>query len=144
MSKVQKYPLDFDALQKGDVIPADQLERVVGERKGTPAYEFKVLGLRDEIEEACGIVCRCIGGDLTLLTDEQLDAYTVGRTTHHVAALSKQARRRSLIDRSAMDSTEKAAAEARDRRVAYVAMAARKALRESISVATDTPSQRLT
>lgn len=74
--KATRYPLDYDALKKGDVIPAAQLERILSRKRGTERYHLQLLTLRDEIERQLAIrgaivAVRTFGDTLKILTDEE-------------------------------------------------------------------------
>ena len=48
---VEKYPLDFDLLDKGQRIEVDELERTFGHKRGTTRYKFSLLALRERVEK---------------------------------------------------------------------------------------------
>lgn len=46
-----RYPIDFEALQKGSTITADELEGISGQLRGTDKYNLYVLGLIHKIRK---------------------------------------------------------------------------------------------
>lgn len=43
------YPLDFDSLNKGDVLSIETLEHITGEKAGSDRYRFRCMALCKEI-----------------------------------------------------------------------------------------------
>lgn len=77
----QRWPLDFDAINKGDTFTPDRLEVIVNFPKQTNAYRFAVLSLRERIMKELEdrnrpATVAIIKGCLCVLTDEQASVYT--------------------------------------------------------------------
>jgi len=71
-----RYPVDYEALNKGDVLSQEQLEKITDERAGTPHFQLKVLALRAKIETAKEdmgepVVLASHGNTLCVLTDRE-------------------------------------------------------------------------
>lgn len=49
--EAQPYPLDFDALQKGDYIAPETVERITGVNRDSAHYSLKIMGLIASITE---------------------------------------------------------------------------------------------
>ena len=47
---VKQYPIDYDAVDKGTVIPVEEVERLVNAKVGTEKFALASLGLRQRIE----------------------------------------------------------------------------------------------
>jgi hypothetical protein len=78
------YPLDYDTLNKGDLITREQVEDITGARFGTPAYEFKRMGLKADIERALWrrgkvwtVTAEGCNGGLTILADADAVEYNM-------------------------------------------------------------------
>ena len=127
---VEKYPIDFDTLTKGSWLETDVLVKCLGVNPadGDP-WRFALRKFRDQIESTTGIVCFESHDRLRLATDEEADEYVYRQFGLHHSGITRQARRRLLIDRNAMDDDRRRLTESRDRIVFGVAAAARKELR---------------
>ena len=115
----ERYPLDFDALNKGDVLTPESLARITSTEVGTPAYQFAILGLRCEIErelEAAGrpVTVKQDGDGLRILTDEEATDYNHAQLQAGLRKVARSHRRNLLVDRTQL-SIEKQ--KAHDRRL---------------------------
>jgi len=89
-SPVSKWPLDFDALEKGSVIDTEDLERILGHKRTTAKYQFGVMALKDRIRKELsmrGIDAFVIQtrNTLKVLTDEEGSAYGHTRWNRGIA-----------------------------------------------------------
>ena len=73
---LDKFPLDFDALQKGDFINSDYLAKTLVCEPETKEYNFKIMQLINQIEETLLVVCKQSGNGIQILTDEEAVFYT--------------------------------------------------------------------
>ncbi len=48
--KVERFPVDYETLKKGDVIPVERLEQITGKSHGTVEHQLAVLQLMGQIE----------------------------------------------------------------------------------------------
>jgi len=77
-----RYPIDFDQLQRGDVIPAETVEAYSGLHRDDKRFNFELMSLAEDIRrhfrECHGLTVsvRQSGGDLCVLTNEQQAHYT--------------------------------------------------------------------
>lgn len=79
---IQYFPLDFDALQKGDSISPEHLEKLTEKTRGTDAYNLAVLALRERIIRECKdrekhFTVAVVKGHLRILTDEEAAVYNM-------------------------------------------------------------------
>jgi hypothetical protein len=44
-TQATRWPMDFDALKKGDVIPVADVEQMTGKKQGTKEYQFALLNM---------------------------------------------------------------------------------------------------
>lgn len=70
--EIQKFPIDFDALTKGQEFTPVQLREILGKEPGTDAYRFAVMGLQALIHERTGFTAKCLtDGSIRVLTDAE-------------------------------------------------------------------------
>jgi hypothetical protein len=70
--RVRKYPIDYDALQKGDELTAEQLRDVLGKKPGTDEFRFAVMSLQALIQEKTGLTVKCTSDNgMRVLTDAE-------------------------------------------------------------------------
>lgn len=107
-----RYPMDYDALNKGDVLPAELLERLLRARRGTEVYRLGLLGLRDQVVRECGLRGRHFTvvvrrDQLCVLTDEEAAEYNA-RAFHHGVRRSKRSLRRLVqVDAAALTAEQR-------------------------------------
>lgn len=69
---LNKYPIDFSELEKGDILDVSILEQITGKKPGTREYKLKVLGLQGQIMRETGYTVKLHNDDeLVILTDEE-------------------------------------------------------------------------
>lgn len=79
-NETKRYPLDFDAIAKGDQWTPDELEQITSTRRGTTQYQFACLELRMRIMRECldrgkPVTAAMVKGSLRVLTDEEASLY---------------------------------------------------------------------
>ena len=94
MNEAQRTPVDYDALKKGDVIPAARIEQIVGVTRASPNYAFRMLRLKGQIERELADrgkvwTIASANGDLRVLTDAEASTYNFTEAAH---ARSKERR----------------------------------------------------
>lgn len=85
MSDTKKYPIDFDLVQKGDSFSMADLGEMFGKPAGSRELRLVALGLKQDIEDKCGVTCKVNDHGLFVLTDTEASA--------HNQQLFKQAQR---------------------------------------------------
>lgn len=119
-SRAERYPLDFDALKRGDYISHQRLQDISGLEAGTEDYSLYVLNLSEQIGDALSAK---FGGYVTavrrdygiaILTPPEQDAHTQRRWQRHGRGL-----RRALLEDVGNDETQLGSdeRERRDRRL---------------------------
>lgn len=69
---LNKYPIDFTELEKGDLLELKVLEQITGKTAGTREYKLKILGLQAQIMRETGFTVKLHGDhELVCLTDEE-------------------------------------------------------------------------
>lgn len=91
MESANRFPLDFDALHKGDKIGPAVIEEFSGATRGSKEYDWAVMGFRGRICRELRIrgihwTVRQVGDELHILTDEEAVEYN--------ARMAKSGRRR--------------------------------------------------
>ena len=106
---IQYYPLDFDALQKGDRIEEEKVQEIVGLKPEHPNYQFGVMGLIARMESGCAergkfftIVNR--KGCVCVLTDEEASHENDRRARNSRRAIGRACRRLIAVDPSGFDA----------------------------------------
>lgn len=81
--EVSRFPINVDALKKGDVLNQTEIESITRCRRAEneTRYALKLLGLREYImdvslEENRPLICRIKNNSIEILTDEQAVEYT--------------------------------------------------------------------
>jgi hypothetical protein len=79
--KAGKHPLDFDTLDKGSVIPVEQIEKLTKTKRDEAAFSMELMALQkrvhDELSERGRKVVVCQDhGSLRILTDADAVDYT--------------------------------------------------------------------
>jgi hypothetical protein len=73
----ERWPVDIETLNKGDTIPVERVEVIVGLQRNHPKFRLKALGVIDTIDAGMrrlrGLICtyRFLGGSIFVLTDAQ-------------------------------------------------------------------------
>lgn len=126
------HPLDFDALQKGQVIPRLVLERIFGfsQESKPAAYSFAVMGLIQHIErERQDLVCRGANGfDIRIMHDAEACEYLHARLEQCAASIRRISGKRARIDTSQFTDTQKRISDSQDRTAQGLALVTHKAM----------------
>lgn len=80
MHDVEKHPIDWSSLKKGDVIGADEMERILGVSRTHRDYSIKLCAFcqrtMDELEtRGLVVVCRSDRDAMRILTDAEAAEY---------------------------------------------------------------------
>lgn len=76
MDGVTRYPVDFDKLDKGSVVPAEVIEKMANASRGTPRFALTALSLCSQIERELArrgriVFVRQVKNDVRVLTDPE-------------------------------------------------------------------------
>lgn len=66
-----QYPIDFDAVTKGQTFTTEELERITGQSPGTDAWVWELRGLQDGIQRRRLFTVKNNGLELRVLTDTE-------------------------------------------------------------------------
>ena len=108
----EKYPFDFDSLNKGDYIPPERIEDIVKLPRTHQYYSLKLLALREQIEmelESRGrpVNVKSEKGGLRILTDEEARPYAEGLFNQAARALRRSHVRSCIIDTANLNEEDK-------------------------------------
>jgi hypothetical protein len=102
------HPIDFDRLEKGTWIEAEEIESATFSRRNEPLYNVRALGLAAQIEKRTGIVCKMDGHRLRLMTDSEALSWTIREGVKASRRLDRSADRLAgNIDRRQLSDAEK-------------------------------------
>jgi hypothetical protein len=113
MTSVERYPLDFEALNRGDTIPAERIERIYGISRNHRDYWSKQLRLRDQIEDhflsvrGDDVSVKIESGDLVILGHRDQAHYTQQRARAAIRQYGKSFRKASAVDQSHLSDEER-------------------------------------
>jgi len=106
-----EHPIDFDSLQKGDVIPVERLEKITRTKHGTSEYQLAVLDLSKQIEKekylrGTPVFVVQQNSALRLLTDKEAVPYQQGRYNVGLRAAMRNFTKGQFINRSNLNDKE--------------------------------------
>lgn len=109
--QAERYPLDFDALAKGQFIPPEQIEAIYAVKRDHKDYQFRCLTLRDEImREREDLSVRMHKGGLRINTDQEAAAYHATEAQRACNKVRRQAEHlRSRIVRANLEGQQQIA-----------------------------------
>lgn len=74
---ISKTPLDFEKLEKGDVVTSEMIEEAMNCKVGSKDYDFKLMALRHMIFVKTGFLAKTENDtELRILTAEESVSYT--------------------------------------------------------------------
>lgn len=108
MDSVQKYPLDFDVLKKGDVVSVAQQEDIFQIKEAHDHFAFRSLGLKQRIEKEMAlrglpVTVRHDHGALLVCTDTDASEYNDKMRARTLRSFGRAHRRNLAVDRSKLD-----------------------------------------
>lgn len=102
-----RYPIDFELLQKGQLLTAEFLENTCGQPRGTTKYEFFCMTLAQMIFNETGFTAKRSGDDLRILTDSEAAQYNARRVEHHVRGVFQRFDMLVSVDMANLGAGEK-------------------------------------
>lgn len=129
-----QYPIDFDALEKGQYIEPELIsERLCVPLSDQKQYQFKLLRLKAQIEsERPDLVTKGEGLGIRVLTDEEASPYLNTRLESHLRGIARTNLRRSRIDKNNLNEAQRKTCESEDRIAAATLIAMRQAHRKQL------------
>ena len=110
--KATRYPLDYDTLKKGDVITAEQLEKITGLPRDSTKYQLKVMALQQHVADELAVRGRPVTvvvrlRELVILTDAEASTYNHERLGVHLHGAMRAHDRTQAVDVSNLDDDQK-------------------------------------
>lgn len=94
-----KYPLDFDAIFKGQVITQAELEQITGKKSGTDEYQFALLSLQSMIQEKTSCTVKISNKvELKVLTDEEASQHNYKLFLQNVRGMRSRFELNTAVD----------------------------------------------
>jgi hypothetical protein len=112
MSEANRYPFDLDKLNKGDLIPVNQIEKIVGVRRNTESYALKLMAVQQRLSRDL----RNAGRNITvvthkkgikLLTDAEASQYNHLKVHQHRRAMLRGHYRNMEVDVAQLSEEQK-------------------------------------
>lgn len=118
------HPIDFDALEHGDVITWGELRRIYNVESDDDVRRC-ALRLREDIWQHRNMYSAALQafGGLKILTPAEAEEYSFALVERAARAIVRHTGRRALLDRSSFTPEQKSAAEFRDHRSAAYRLA---------------------
>lgn len=112
MDEVNRWPIDFESLNKGDSIPPEKLEEITGCNRGTTDYQFAVLALQqrimDELEDRGKPATVAFKRNvLRVLTDSEALEHNAKSYSSHIKGLRRDFGRMMNIETANLSDREK-------------------------------------
>lgn len=126
------FPLDYEALQKGDVITQERIEAIyqVRYQNDPKQFQFRAMSLIESIEsERPDLLARVDGQTVRIMTDIEADEVTNDRIERHVRGIGRNAKRRAVINRDGFSDEQKKISDVRDRNATALMIMTRKQMR---------------
>ena len=102
MNDTNRHPnIDYMALQKGDVIGIEELEKITHKQVGTDAYDLAVMGIRKRIlDEREDLTVVHDHDTLRILTDPEASTYNDTRFKRSIRVMCESNNRLIQVDTS--------------------------------------------
>jgi hypothetical protein len=99
----QRYPLDYEALNKGDSISPARLQDILGLRSTHPRYQLRLCALRSEVERGLEAIGRrwtvaIRKGFLVVLTDPEAAVYNTRQFENRTRQMNRAHQRNLAVD----------------------------------------------
>ncbi len=110
--ETNRYPIDFEALEKGDIIPLEKLEQITQAKKGTETFAFGALQLaasimkaKDDMNEP--VTVKYNKGTLVVLEDLEASYYNDNVVTRGIRKIARGFKRMLSVDTKEFDTDQK-------------------------------------
>jgi len=106
-----KYPVDFDLITYGDVVPNSVLEEFYGMSEDDERFRFKqiqFIHLLDSELRSRGKVCTICtkDGQIRILTHEEAAEYNRKKFNCHITGMARSHEKNMHVDRDCLDSNQ--------------------------------------
>lgn len=109
---VDKWPFDYDAMQKGDSIPSSKVIEVIQEKPDSPKFQLKLMRLVGAIERELNdrgkrVTVRSVKGAIEILDDPTAAEYAPSRRKKAVRQLMRSQEIAQRVDVSQLDEDQR-------------------------------------
>ena len=134
----RRHPLDFDALEKGSNISAEELQDILQAQPGTRAFDLKRLALRSQIMSEMagrGVVAtvKNMGDGLRILTDSEAAIHNDKVQKRAMRMMGRALIRQQGVDESRLSDPERELHQRRLQRNAFILSSMKSAQRKRLS-----------
>jgi hypothetical protein len=100
-----QYPIDLDALSKGQVLTVPELERLTGVeiKKDPERFRMRAVSIQSFIMTRSVFTAKFEGDELRILTDSEASVYNAKRADGHAQGIMMRNRKMLQVDPSGMD-----------------------------------------
>lgn len=108
----EPHPLNFDALQKGDIISAEQIESITQCQRSHRSYQLRVLALKEQIQRELRdrgrvVTIACRKDALHILTDAEAAEYNERAMGEYFRRAGRALYRKIHVDQSQLTDEER-------------------------------------
>lgn len=104
-----KYPLDFDAIYKGQYITQTELRKITGKTPGTDEYQFALLSLQAAIQSKTSCTVKIANKfELQVLTDEDASRHNHKLFLQNVRGMRSRFDLNTAVDIAELSEEQKA------------------------------------
>lgn len=112
-STLVRWPLDFDALSKGDVIESTRLADITKATPGTSTYSLRILQVKEQIERKLlqrdyPVTTKIEGASIRILTDVEASEYNEQQGEQAVRKAFRALRRQMNVDVRSLTAEQQA------------------------------------
>ena len=109
---VNRHPLDYDALAKGDVLSIKDQERILGVKHTHEKFWSRALGLKIRIEKSLAerglfVTMKNDHDNLVVCTDPDASKYNARQVVSGLRKAVRSHRRNTMVDRSNLSADER-------------------------------------
>jgi len=135
---VEHFPLDFDAIQKGDVIPTEKVEEYSGINRSSERFAIALLNFSERVYDECrhrgkhfSIVVR--KKQIRVLTDPEAAEHEARMVKRHLKGSRRNYRKLCKVDVSNLDESHRTTFEHDVLRLGKVIAAQRSAYKKHLT-----------
>ena len=104
-NEATRWPVDYESLKKGDSIPAERLEKIIGLNRDNPKYSLALMALKQTIQDALedlGYVwtLAIVKNDIRILTDAEASEYNHRSLLNGMAKMFRAQYRNMAVDQT--------------------------------------------
>ena len=107
MINLDKNPIDFSLIEKGDIFTIPVLEKIIGKSSASDDFHWKVLALKEQIKKETGFSLKQENGNLLVLRDEQSSIYNDKRFHQHRRGMFESYKETQNVDVSQLTEVAK-------------------------------------